>query len=88
MRVWTSVPAVGGKISSASASSAPFEARGGSNGRDDFFFDPEIFRGSVRFTVFRAGFSRFALGFFAWERLALAGFFGEGRAPRRACFLE
>jgi len=42
----------------------------------------------VRFTVFRADFSRFGFGFFAGERLALAGFFGEGRVPRRACFLE
>jgi hypothetical protein len=82
------VPAVGGKISSASESPAPFEARGSGSGRDEFFFDPEIFRGAGRFTVFRTDFSRFAFGFLAEGRLALAGFFGEGRAPRRACFLE
>jgi hypothetical protein len=64
------------------------EARGGGSGRDEFFFDPELFRGAGRFTIFRIDFSRFAFGFFAGERFALAGFFGEGRAPRRACFLE
>ena len=88
MRVWTSALPAGGKISSTSESSAPFNARGGGKGRDELFFDA-VFRGGVRFAVFfRIDFSRFAVDFFAAGRLALAGFFGEGLDPRRACFLE
>ena len=84
MRVWTSPGAVGGKIlSSASDSSAPFEAFAGG-----IFFELELLRAAVRFGVLCEDFSRFAFGFCALGRLVLTAFFGEGRAPRRACFLE
>jgi hypothetical protein len=79
---------VGGKISSTSESSAPFDARAAGNGREEFFFAPEILRTALRFADFRAAFFGFAFGFRALGRLTLVGFFGEGRALRRACFLE
>jgi len=82
------VPPAGGKTSSTSESTAPFNARGG-NGRDEPFFGAAFRGGAVRFAVFfRSDFSCFAFDFFAAGRLALAGFFGEDRDPRRACFLE
>jgi hypothetical protein len=85
MRVCTSPAAVGGKIiSSASESSAPFKVFAGGVCRDDFFFEPELLRAADRFGVLGEDFSRFAFGFCALGRLALAGFL----APRRACFLE
>ena len=52
--------------------------------RDDSFF--ALLREVVRFWL--GGFSRFAFGLGALGGLALAGFFGAGRAPRFACFLE
>src|SRR5438105_5927019 len=85
MRVWTSAPAVCGKISSVSESCAPFRERAGGAGRDEAFFE-ESLRADFRFTFLEGAFSRFSFGFLC--ALALAGFFGEGRPPPRACFLE
>jgi len=85
MRVWTSPTAAGGNIiSSPSDSSAPFEVFDGGTCRDEFFFEPELLRAAVRFGVLGEDFSRFAFGFCALGRLALAGLL----APRRDCFLE
>ena len=67
---------------------APFEFFDGGTCRDEFFFELELLRAALRFGVLGEDFSRFAFGFCVLGRLAFAGFFGEGRVPRRACFLE
>jgi len=85
MRVCTSVPALGGKMSSPSDSSAPFNCRSAGSAGAFLFFDPEVLCAAIRFDGLGAGL-RFAFGFCG--RFGLAGFFGAGRAPCRACFLE
>ena len=74
-------------MSSASESSAPFNCRGegGAEIFIFFFFEPELFPATIRFAG-RDAALRFAFAF--GGRFTLAGFFGDGRAPRRACFLE
>jgi hypothetical protein len=58
--------------------------------REVFFFaDDRLWEMPIsRICRFRAAFVVFAFGFRALGRLTLVGFFGEGRALRRACFLE
>jgi len=72
-------------ISSASGSSTPFDTPEAASGRSDFFnLCPAGFEDD-----FGNGLNFFTFGFLAGlEALVLAGFFDEGRAPRRACFLE
>jgi hypothetical protein len=53
-------------------------------GRAIFF----ALRSAVFLANFRGALAFFAFGFGQVTRLALAGFFGEGLALRRACFLE
>ena len=50
-----------------------------------FFFEPELLTATIRFESRGAAF-RFAFAFCG--RFVLAGFFGDGRVPRRVCFLE
>jgi hypothetical protein len=76
---------VGGNISSASESRAPFNRLVAGSAEIFFFFEPEILRATIRFAGLGATF-RFAFAFLG--RFILTAFFGDGRAPRRACFLE
>jgi hypothetical protein len=85
MRVWMSLPVGAGIISSASEASAPFAVLGDCGARDRFFRELEFLRAPA-LAGFRGGLVCLALaGFFG--PLAFAAFFGDGRAPPRACFL-
>jgi hypothetical protein len=68
-----------------SESSAPFNCRGAGRADVFFLFEPEFLRAAIRFAGLGEAF-RFAFAFFGG--FGLAGFFGDGLAPRRACFLE
>jgi hypothetical protein len=77
---------VAGLISSGSEASAPFNSFVTSGAREEIFLELELLR-LAPFSNFRCGFSRLAFAGACFGRFALAGFFGDNRAPPRACFL-